>query len=173
MGGNGNAPSAAAPQQSQWWASGDMPVRRGCRVQPLIDGRATMLAMCRAFLGARHYILLAGWDIRADLLMVRGEDAHVGAEGSPEQLELLAVLRAEGLDDAALALWDANRLRVADVLGFAATRGVRVGVLLWDAIHVGSHLTNNPVREQRLLQEVGVDCLLDDSSRQMTHIAQS
>src|SRR5262249_26335244 len=108
MVGSDNAPQGAAAPGEQWWASGDMPVREGCRVQPLIDGRATMLAMCRAFLSARQYILLAGWDIRADLLMVRGEDAHVGTEGSREQLELLADLRAEGLDDDALALWDAN-----------------------------------------------------------------
>ncbi|HEV8193656.1 MAG TPA: phosphatidylserine/phosphatidylglycerophosphate/cardiolipin synthase family protein, partial [Ktedonobacterales bacterium] len=122
---------------------------------------------------AKQYILLAGWDIRADLLMVRGEDAHVGEEGSREQLELLADLRAEGLDDDALALWDQNRLRVADVLGFAAGRGVRVGVLLWDAFHMGSHLTNDPVREQKLLRAAGVDCLLDDSSRHIKHITQS
>jgi phosphatidylserine/phosphatidylglycerophosphate/cardiolipin synthase-like enzyme len=170
---NGNEGGATAQPSDGWWSSGDMPMRQGCRVHPLIDGRAAMLSMCRAFLSARRYILLAGWDIRADLLMVRGEDAHVGAAGSPEQLELLADLRAEGLDDDALALWDANRLRVADVLGFAATRGVRVGVLLWDAFHMGSHLTNDPIREQKLLREAGVDCLLDDSSRHINHITQS
>ncbi len=173
MGTSANMASAVAAQDQQWWAQGDMPVRQGCRVQPLIDGRAAMLAMCRAFLSARQYILLAGWDIRADLLMVRGEDAHVGEEGSPEQQALLADLRAEGLDDDALALWDANKLRVADVLGFAAQRGVRVGVLLWDAFHLGSHLTNDPVREQKQLLAAGVDCLLDDSSRQVRHITQS
>ncbi len=174
---NGNVPGAPAQPTAgatgEWWSSSDMPLRQGCRVHPLIDGRATMLSMCRAFLSAKHYILLAGWDIRADLLMVRGEDAHVGEEGSPEQLELLADLRAEGLDDDALALWEANRLRVADVLAFAVNRGVRVGVLLWDAFHLGSHLTNDPVREQKLLREAGVDCLLDDSSRNISHITQS
>jgi len=169
----GAKPQPTPQTSGDWWASGDLPRRQGCRVHPLIDGRATMLAMCRAFLSAKSYILLAGWDIRADLLMVRGEDAHVGPEGSPEQLELLADLRAEGLDDDALALWNANRLRVADVLGFAVERGARVGVLLWDAFHVGSHLTNDPNREQKMLQAVGVDCLLDDSSRNISHIAQS
>jgi phosphatidylserine/phosphatidylglycerophosphate/cardiolipin synthase-like enzyme len=167
------APDGPAHTQAQWWAYGDLPARQGCKVHPLIDGRAAMLAMCRAFLSAKRYILLAGWDIRADLLMVRGVDAHVGEEGSPEQAALLADLRAEGLDDDALALWDANRLRVADVLGFAGRRGVRVGVLLWDAYHMGSHLTNDPVHEQQLLREAGVDCLLDDSSRHINHITQS
>src|SRR5579883_444919 len=100
------------------WASGDFPPRAGNQVHPLIDGRAAMLAMCRAFLSAKSYILIAGWDMRADLPMVRGEDTHVGAAGSDEQRALVESLRAEGLSDDALALWDANKLCVRDVLGF-------------------------------------------------------
>ena len=156
-----------------WWANGDFPLREGCRVEPLIDGRAAMLAMCRAFLGARSYILLAGWDLRADLPMVRGGDARLGADDSRQQRALLAHLREEGLDDDAIALWSSERLRVMDVLGFAAGRGVHVGVLLWDAIHVGYHITNDPNRQRQMLTSVGVDCLLDDSSRHITHISQS
>ncbi len=156
-----------------WWAVGDFPVREGSGVTPLVDGHAAMLAMCRAFLAATRYIVVAGWDIRADLPMVRGEDVHVGAAGSPEQRALLDELRAAGLNDAALAFWDAGNLRVMDVLGFAASRGVRVGVLLWDAIHFGSHLTNDPVKERRLLESVGVEVLLDDSSRKVRHITQA
>lgn len=156
-----------------WWAEGDFPVREGCRITPLVDGHAAMLAMCRAFLAARHSILLAAWDIRSDLPMVRGEDVHVGAAGSREQRALLDDLRAAGLDDAALAFWDKGNLRVMDVLGFAASRGVRVGVLLWDALEVGSHLTNDPTHERALLTSVGVDVLLDDSSRHVRHIAEA
>lgn len=156
-----------------WWASGDFPVRTGCRVRPLIDGRAAMLAMCHAFLAARHSILLAGWDIRAELQLVRGEDARVGADGGLEQRGVQAGLRAEGLDDAAIRFWNAQQLRVVDVLGFAVRRGVRVGVILWDAYHLGSHITNDPVRERAALEAVGVTCLLDDSSRHIRHMTQS
>jgi phosphatidylserine/phosphatidylglycerophosphate/cardiolipin synthase-like enzyme len=132
-----------------------------------------MLSMCRAFLTAKQYILLVGWDIRADLLMVRGEDAHAGAANSPEQRAYEADLRAAGLDDAAIQFWTTQPLTVKEVLGFAVRRGVKVGVLLWDAFHFGSHLTNNPDVERKMLQAVGVDCLLDDSSRKITHMSQS
>lgn len=156
-----------------WWAEDDFPVRDGCRVTPLVDGHAAMLAMCRAYLGAQRYILLAGWDIRADLPMVRGEDVLVGEPGDPARRALLARLREDGLDDAALAFWGAGQLRVRDVLGFAASRGVRVGVLLWDAFHFGSHLTNDPNKERAELEAVGVQVLLDDSSRKIAHVTQS
>jgi phosphatidylserine/phosphatidylglycerophosphate/cardiolipin synthase-like enzyme len=156
-----------------WWAAGDLPARDGCGVQPLVDGRAAMLALCRAFLSARQYILLAGWDLEADLPLVRGGDARLGDDDTPQQRDLIASLRREGLDDDALALWTAGRLRVVDVLGFAAQRGVRVGVLLWDAYHFGSHVTNDPAAQRAALTAVGVDCLLDDSSRRITHIVQS
>lgn len=158
---------------SSWWAVGDAPVRGGSGAHPLIDGRAAMLAMCRAFLTAKRFILLAAWDIRADLLMVRGEDVRLGDDMHPKQRALLAGLRAEGLDDAAITFWDTHPLRVADVLGFAVTRGARVGVLLWDAYHLNSHLTNDPRHEQAALAAHGVDCLLDDSSRRITHMSQS
>ncbi|MEO7003546.1 MAG: phospholipase D-like domain-containing protein [Ktedonobacterales bacterium] len=169
----GQAQTEGQVEQTWWAQGGDFPPREGCVVEPLVDGQVAMLAMCRAFLGAKHYILLAGWDLRADLLLVRGEDAHVGDDDSAEQRELLESLRREGLSDDAIALWNENKLRVCDVLGFAAQHGVQVGVLLWDAFHAGSHLTNNPAHEAEQLRAVGVDCLLDDSSRSVTHIMQS
>lgn len=167
------APTSAATDSAPWWAEGDFPVRQGVQCHPLIDGRAAMLAMCRAFLSAQHSILLAAWDIRADLQMVRGEDAHVGEDGSTEQNELIEGLRKEGLSEEAIALWNANRLQVRDVLGFAAQRGVQVGVLLWDAPTIGVHLTNDPGEQQKLLAEVGVDCLLDNSSVKITHLTEA
>ncbi|HEX6123702.1 MAG TPA: hypothetical protein VFY89_11105, partial [Ktedonobacterales bacterium] len=164
---------ASAQSSQSWWATGDSPPRDGCRAHPLIDGRAAMLAMCRAFLTAKQYILLVGWDIRADLLIVRGEDAFAGAADSPEQLAYEADLRAAGLDDAAIQFWNTQPLTVSNVMGFAVRRGVKVGVLLWDAYHFGSHLTNDPEEERKALAAVGVDCLLDDSSRKFIHITQS
>lgn len=170
---SGSAMASQITAQATWWATGDMPVRDGTRVTPLVDGREAMHAMCIAFLRAERYILLAGWDIQANLQLVRGEDARAGIAGSPEQEHLIEQLRAVGLDDDAVALWTTEQLRVVDVLGFAARRGVRVGVLLWDAFHTGSHLTNDPVREREALEAAGVDCLLDDSSRHITHISQA
>ena len=156
-----------------WWVEGDLPVREGCRVEPCVDGHVAMLRMCRAFLAAKRFILLAGWDIQVELPMVRGEDAVPGPPEGGAMQALEQSLREEGLDDAAVALWTSKRLRVCDVLGFAASRGVKVGVLLWDAFHAGSHITNDPKKQQRILQEAGVDCLLDDSSRKITHLTQS
>jgi phosphatidylserine/phosphatidylglycerophosphate/cardiolipin synthase-like enzyme len=150
-----------------WWAPDDLPVREGCRVEPFVDGHHAMLSMCRAFLSARHYILLAGWDIHVELPLVRGDDLLFPG-GTPGEDD-----GADALDPYALALWKARRLRVVDVLGFAAQRGVRVGVLLWDAYHMGSHLTNDPAQQQRALRAAGVECLLDDSSRRITHLTQS
>ncbi len=156
-----------------FWAQSDFPPRDGVLIHPLIDGRAAMLAMCRAFLGARNYILLAGWDIRADLLMVRGSDVRVGPDGSPEQEAFLAGLREEGLSDEALARWAEGRLRVSEVLGFAARHGVKVGVLLWDAPNFGMHITNDPKEQREALEAVGVDCVLDSSSRTLTHMLEA
>lgn len=167
------APSGGADDFASFWTEGDFPVRSGVQARPLIDGRAAMLAMGRAFLGARQSILLAGWDIRADLQMVRGEDAHVGEDGSPEQNELIEGLRKDGLAEDAISLWNANRLQVRDILGFAVQHGVKVGVLLWDAPNLGVHITNDPAEQQRLLAEVGVDCLLDNSSVKITHLMEA
>ena len=72
-----------------------------------------------------------------------------------------------------MTFWDTGQLRVMDVLGFARRRGVSVGVLLWDAIHFGSHLTNYPQHESKLLESVGVDVPLDDSSRKVRHVTQA
>lgn len=171
--------SASATRQDDvdpfdaFWALGDFPPRDGVRIHPLIDGRAAMLAMCRAFLSARSYILLTGWDIRADLLMVRGSDARMGPDGSQEQETFLASLREEGLSDEALAQWAEGRLRVSEVLGYAARHGVKVGVLLWDAPGIGMHITNDPKEQREALLAVGVDCVLDTSSRKLTHMLEA
>ena len=158
---------------SNWWTQGDIPVRDGCLVEPLIDGRAAMFAMCQAFLAAKDYILLAAWDICTQLPMVRGDDRRLLGEAAIDDTAIQERLRAEGFDDETIAFWKASQLRVIDVLGFVAKRGVKVGVLLWDAYHLGSHVTNDPAEQRKELLSVGVDCLLDDSSREVSHIIQS
>src|SRR5271166_5039453 len=116
---------------SDWWPQADMPVRAGCVVEPLIDGRAAMFAMCKAFLTAKDYILLAAWDICTQLPMVRGDDTRLLGEAVTDDTTIQERLRAEGFDDETIAFWKASQLRVIDVLGFVAKRGVKVGVLLW------------------------------------------
>ena len=85
--------SAANEQQvNDWWAEGDAPVRTNTRVTYLIDGRTTMLTMCRHFLMARKYIYLANWGITPAIKLVRGQDHRAGPDGSPEQEALLEEL---------------------------------------------------------------------------------
>jgi phosphatidylserine/phosphatidylglycerophosphate/cardiolipin synthase-like enzyme len=163
----------AAARSGVWWTTGDFPAHEGCQVEALIDGHAAMLSMCMAFLGAKRSILLTAWDIRADLPMVRGEDLLLDSEAARAERGLLARLQGAGLDDEALAFWAQGKLTVADVLGFAAARGVKAGVLLWDGYQAGRHLTNNPREEGKRLEAVGVEVLLDGSSRAITHLAQS
>jgi phosphatidylserine/phosphatidylglycerophosphate/cardiolipin synthase-like enzyme len=158
-----------------WWALGDAPVRVADTVVPLVDGRAAMLAMCAAILGAKERVWLADWDMHPRLTIVRGRDLRAGPDGSAEQDALLARLRAAGLDDDAIALWNAGSLRVVDVLGHVARRGVEVRVLLWDPLNpLGRlHITNNAPDNQRQLRAVGVDCRLDKNSRSILHVAQA
>src|SRR5690348_4719887 len=163
----------AAARSGVWWTTGDFPAHEGCRAEPLIDGHAAMLSMCMAFLSAKRSILLAAWDIRADLPMVRGEDLLLDTESARAERGLLARLQGAGLGEEAVAYWKQGKLTVADVLGFAAARGVRVGVLLWDGYQAGMHLTNNPQEERKRLEAVGVEVLLDSSSRAITHLSQS
>jgi len=158
-----------------WWAHGDAPVRVAQTLVPLVDGRAAMLAMCAAFLAAKESIWLADWDMHARLQMVRGHDRRAGKDGSPEQHALIARLRAAGLDDEAIGLWESGRLRVMDVLGFAARRGVDVHVLLWAPFNPSglAHIINNPADQRRILEARGVHCRLDKSSRSPFHVAQA
>jgi phosphatidylserine/phosphatidylglycerophosphate/cardiolipin synthase-like enzyme len=155
---------------ANWWAGGDLPVRTDSRVTYLVDGRTAMLSMCIHFLKARDYIYLANWGITPFMEMVRGKDHRRGPDGSPEQEALLAWLRAEGLQEADIAFWQAHDLSVQAVLGYAASKGVEVRALLWDCIEIpmiASHYSPKTAYEQ--LQQAGVICLLDDSSRGLLH----
>ncbi|HEY7124264.1 MAG TPA: phospholipase D family protein [Ktedonobacterales bacterium] len=160
--------------EQAWWARGDAPVRVAETLVPLVDGRAAMLAMCIAFLTAQKRIWLADWDLQAELELVRGRDQRPGPDGTPEQEALLERLRTAGLDEEALALWTNGPLRVVDVLGFAARRGVDVRVLLWGPFTFGGlfRMINSPQKQQQLLKRAGIHCRLDKSSRSLLHVAQ-
>ena len=159
----------------EWWVREDAPVRVTETVAPLADGRAAMLAMCVAFLTAQKSIWLADWSLTTTIRLVRGKDQRAGPDGSPEQYALIDRLREAGLDRAAIALWESCGLRLVEVLGFAARRGVDVRVLLWGPFNPGGfiHMVNNPGQQQRALERAGVQCRLDKSTRSPFHVAQA
>ncbi len=168
-------PPAHEPADVAWWARGDAPVRVAEAVAPLVDGRSALLAMCVAFLTARRSIWLADWSLYARLRLVRGQDQRAGKDGSPEQYALIDRLRAAGLDHEAISLWESGGLRLVDVLGFAARRGVEVRVLLWGPFNPGGllHMVNDAGEQRRVLERAGVECRLDKSNRSPFHVAQA
>ena len=158
--------SKKADVSDHWWASGDMPVRVVPRLAFLIDGRMTMLEMCIAFLRARHSIHITAWGISPELLLVRGNHKCAGSNGSPEQEELLTWLRAKGLSEEELLFWqDCDELSVANVLSYAAKKGVDVRVLLWDTYALPSQQAPDPKNVRDILESLGIHCLLDDSHK--------
>jgi phosphatidylserine/phosphatidylglycerophosphate/cardiolipin synthase-like enzyme len=150
-----------------WWAEGDTPVRADSRVLYCIDARSTLLTMCHRFLAARSYIYLAGWGMAPQMRLVRGTDHRAGPDGSPEQEALLDELRAQGLGEAEIDFWRSHELTVGAVLGFAASKGVQVKVLLWLGSKLFTHADYQAVHAQ--LAQVGVICLLDDSAFDLLH----
>jgi phosphatidylserine/phosphatidylglycerophosphate/cardiolipin synthase-like enzyme len=80
---------------------------------------------------------------------------------------LVAKLRAEGFGEQDIAFWTTQALTLQNVLGYAVSKGVEVKVLLWDAVEEFAHLA--PQEACELLRQVGVVCLLDDSSRGLVH----
>jgi phosphatidylserine/phosphatidylglycerophosphate/cardiolipin synthase-like enzyme len=154
-------------QMHNYWAEGDTPVRADSRITYLVDGRTTMLTMCRHFLMARKYIYVAGWGMTPTTELVRGKDHRAGPDGSPEQEALLAELRTEGLQEAEINFWCSHDLTVQAVLGYMVSKGVEVKVLLWDPPEIFSHY--NPEAAHQELTKVGVSCILDDSSHGILH----
>jgi len=102
---------SAEQKAKNWWAAGDTPVHTNdsC-VTYLVDGRTAMLEMCLHFLKAKHYIYLADWGLTASMPIVRGSDHRAGPDRSAEQEALLAMLRAEGLQEADITFWCTNEL---------------------------------------------------------------
>jgi phosphatidylserine/phosphatidylglycerophosphate/cardiolipin synthase-like enzyme len=152
---------------NNWWAEGDTPVRINSRVTYLIDGRTTLLTMCRHFLMASKYIYLANWGITPTMELVRGTDHRAGPDGSPEQEALLAELRAEGLQEAEIDFWCSHDLTLQAVLGYAVSKGVEVKALPWASSEMFSHYDPKTAHEQ--LTQVGVTCILDECSRGILH----
>lgn len=162
----------AASTPLDWWATTDMPVRNALRTAFLIDGRMTMLEMCVQFLKAKHRIHISAWGLTPDLLMVRGKHHNAGSAGSPEQEAHLAWLRGRGIAEADLLFWQkCEELSVINVLRHAVVKGVDVRILLWDAYTLPFHA--GPRQVQKALTEVGVQCLLDDSHKDLGHIIES
>src|SRR6266704_687968 len=154
-------------QMNTWWAEGDTPVRNDSRVSYLVDARATLLTMCRHFLMARKYIYVACWGITPMMKLVRGRDHRAGPDGSSEQEALLAELRAEGLREAEIDFWCSYDLTVQAVLGHAVSKGVEIKALIWACPEWFSHY--HPKVAEKQLSEVGVTCILDDSSHGVIH----
>ncbi len=150
-----------------WWAEGDTPVHTDSRVTYLVDGRTAMLEMCMHFLKAQKYIYLANWGLTATMDMVRGIDHIAGPDGSPEQEALIALLRAEGLQDADIEFWSTHELSVRSVLGYAVSKGVEVKALIWKGAPVVAVCSAEESYEE--LTAENVDCILDDSSFGIMH----
>ena len=147
-----------------WWAEGDAPVRALSQLAFLVDGRMTMLEMCICFLRAKKSISITAFGFTPDLLLVRGKHKCAGPAGSVEQEELLAWLRAKGLTKKDLRFWqECEELSVMNVLRYAVNKGVTVRVLLWDTYTLPLSSHPSPKDAQKMLEEQGVHCVLDDS----------
>jgi len=150
-----------------WWAAGDTPVHTDSRVTYLVDGRTAMLEMCLHFLKAQKYIYLANWGLTASMHIVRGIDHRAGPDGSPEQEALIALLRAEGLQDADIEFWTTHELSVRSVLGYAVSKGVEVKALIWKGAPIVAVCSAEESYEELTAEHV--DCILDDSSFGIMH----
>ena len=154
-------------QLKNWWAEGDTPVHTDLQVTYLVDAHSTFLTMCRHFLMARKYIYISAWGLTPLMELVRGKDQRAGPDGSPEQEALLAELRAEGLQEPEIDFWCSHDLTVQAVLGYAISKGVQVNVLIWSSLELFSHCDPKAAHEQ--LAQVGVSCILDDSTYHLLH----
>ncbi len=154
-------------QLKNWWAEGYTPVHADSQVAYLVDAHSTFLTMCRHFLMARKYIYIAAWGITPLMALVRGTDQRAGPDGSPQQEALLAELREEGLQEAEIDFWCSHDLTVQAVLGYMVSKGVQVNALIWACSELFSHYDPKGAHEQ--LTQVGVTCILDDSSHGILH----
>ena len=150
-----------------WWAEGYTPVHADSQVTYLVDAHSTFLTMSRHFLMARKYIYIAAWGMTPLMELVRGTDQRAGPDGSPEQEALLAELRAEGLQEPEIDFWCTHDLTVQAVLGYMVSKGVEVKVLIWASSELFSHYDPKGAHEQ--LTQVGVSCIVDDSSHGILH----
>lgn len=154
-----------AQMKKTWWAEGDTPVHTDSRVTYTVDGRTAMLLMCRHFITAQRYIYLANWGLTAKMELVRGQDRL--PDDATQREALLAELRAEGFQEADIEFWQTHDLSVQNVLGYAVSKGVEVKVSIWKASPVFAVSDAHTSYEE--LTQVGVDCMLDDSSFGILH----
>ena len=152
-----------------WWAEGDTPVHDDSRITYFVDRRSVMLTMCLHFLRAQKYIYLANWGLTPPMEIVRGKDQRAGADGSAEQEALLAQLRVAGLQEDDISFWCSSSLTLQAVLGRAVSKGVDVKALLWDSLPIPGLYYYKPKEAYEQLTQVGVTCILDDSSRGILH----
>jgi phosphatidylserine/phosphatidylglycerophosphate/cardiolipin synthase-like enzyme len=152
---------------NNWWAEGDTPVHSDSRVAYAVDAHSTFLSMCRHFLMARQYIYIAAWGMTPLMELVRGTDQRAGPDGGPQQEALLAELREEGLKAPEIDFWCSHALTAQAVLGYVVSKGVEVKVLIWSSNERFSHC--DPQAAQDQLTQVGVTCILDDSSHGILH----
>jgi len=160
-------PATNEQQLKNWWAEGDTPVHADSQVAYLVDAHSTFLTMCRHFLMAREYIYISAWGMTPLMELVRGTDQRAGPDGSPEQEAILAELREEGLQQPEIDFWCSHELTVQAVLGYMVSKGVKVNVLIWSSSELFSHCDPKAVHEQ--LTQVGVSCILDDSTYHLLH----
>ena len=150
-----------------WWAEGDTPVHTDSQVDYLVDAYSTFLVMCRQLLLARKYIYIACWGVTPLMDLVRGPDQRAGPDGSPQQEALLAELRAAGLQQPEIDFWCSHALTLQAVLGYMASKGIEVKVLIWASPEHFSH--DDPKKAHEQLTQVGVSCILDDSAQGILH----
>jgi phosphatidylserine/phosphatidylglycerophosphate/cardiolipin synthase-like enzyme len=155
--------------KKNWWAEGDTPVHQDSRVTYFVDGRNVMLTMCLHFMRAHTYIYLAHWGLTPTMALVRGTDQRAGPDGSAEQKELVTQLHTAGLQEDDIAFWCSHTLTLQAVLGYAVSKGVDVRVLLWDCLPLPGLSYYKPKEAYEQLTEVGVTCLLDDSTHGIIH----
>src|SRR5260370_11784263 len=97
-----------------------------------------------------------------------GSSRQMGRPERPRGSPLyICSLRAEGLEEAEIDFWCSHDLTVQAVLGHAISKGVEVKALIWACPELFSHY--HPKVAEKQLRQVGVTCILDDSSHGVIH----
>jgi phosphatidylserine/phosphatidylglycerophosphate/cardiolipin synthase-like enzyme len=72
--------SEALHPDGGWWAQGDPPPRRDCKLEVLIDGAGAFAAIAEAIEGAQESVYITGWHIAPYFELVRGASTVVLGE---------------------------------------------------------------------------------------------
>jgi phosphatidylserine/phosphatidylglycerophosphate/cardiolipin synthase-like enzyme len=152
---------------TDWWATGDTPVRRQSRVTYFADGHTVLLEMCQHFFKAKQAIYLANWGMEPDMFLARGSDSKPDDNDASTRTAFIEELRAAGLQEADIAFWLNHDLSVKEVLGYMVHKGIEVKVLLWKARKALA--VYDPQAAYEKLSAVGVTCILDESANGLLH----